>query len=419
MYVAGYKRKRLDNDLVVDADITISGSGKFSDGTAGAPSITFEGDQNTGIYHTAVTDTIGFSTGGSNRRSISTSNETFNLPQLGGDGTATAPTYSFSGDSNTGMYHTVTADVIGFSSGGTKILHIAPTEVEATVPVRIPDGSAGTPALAFDAATSTGIYSAGTNILGISAGGSGVLLASSTSVTSTLPVRGPDSATASAPAFAFGTDTNTGIYNVADNTLGISAGGTLRASFSSAGVVASVPITTSSTTDSSSVSTGSIITSGGVGIAKKLFVGDAVEAPSITLAGGSILSKYTHTTTWSPITGSTTYTNITGTPTVADTFVTNIGKICIAGFKITGLSVTTGGGALTKIMTMDLPVSSATNTTPILGQIQSQNTGAITTVDVGITTDQTSSNATQFATAHHATFTGAVVISIFLTYLTA
>jgi len=102
-------------------------TGYFDDGTASAPSITFDSDPNTGIWR-AGAETISFTTSGTNRFNISTAS--FASPQTGGirltyaNGTAAAPAFNFSGDADTGMYRTG-ADGLGFSTGGIAALTIA------------------------------------------------------------------------------------------------------------------------------------------------------------------------------------------------------------------------------------------------------------------------------------------------------
>jgi len=102
-------------------------TGYFDDGTASAPSITFDSDPNTGIWR-AGAETISFTTAGTNRFNLSTAS--FASPQTGGirltyaNGTAAAPAFNFSGDADTGMYRTG-ADGLGFSTGGTAALTIA------------------------------------------------------------------------------------------------------------------------------------------------------------------------------------------------------------------------------------------------------------------------------------------------------
>lgn len=104
------------------------------------------------------------------------------------------------------------------------------------------------------------------------------------------------------PSITFSGDPNTGFYWKSADDIGISTGGTLRMDVSTSAVTSTLPYVTSSSTDSSSVSTGSIITSGGVGVAKKLYVGDqinetgttdssSVSTGSIVTAGGVGIAK--------------------------------------------------------------------------------------------------------------------------------
>jgi hypothetical protein len=85
-------------------------------GTAGAPSVTFSGDSNTGLYNVGA-DTLGVATGGTNRLTLSTSSFTSTVPTLAPSGSAAAPSYSFSGDTNAGIY-SVGADQIGIATNG-------------------------------------------------------------------------------------------------------------------------------------------------------------------------------------------------------------------------------------------------------------------------------------------------------------
>ncbi len=85
-------------------------------GSAGTPAFSFTGDTNTGMYRVS-SDTIGFSAGGTLRASVGTAGFTFAVPALAPDGTASAPGVSFSGDTNTGFYR-VGTDEVGMSAGG-------------------------------------------------------------------------------------------------------------------------------------------------------------------------------------------------------------------------------------------------------------------------------------------------------------
>jgi len=115
-----------------------------------------------------------------------------------------------------------------------------------------------------------------------------------------------------APTLYFTGDTNTGIYRVAADNLGITAGGSLRASFSSAGVKADAltsdtnliitggtasgtdltlrstsdatkgNVLIDETTESSSKTSGALVVSGGVGISKLLHSGNHIITGSTT-----------------------------------------------------------------------------------------------------------------------------------------
>jgi hypothetical protein len=79
----------------------------LADGTASAPGLAFAADTNTGLYRIGA-DQLGIATGGTLRRTISTSAETPTLPQQGADGSAATPQYGFSADTDNGLYRSTT-----------------------------------------------------------------------------------------------------------------------------------------------------------------------------------------------------------------------------------------------------------------------------------------------------------------------
>jgi hypothetical protein len=87
-------------------------------GTAAAPSYSFSGDTNTGIF-TDAADTIAFGTNGIERMTIGGGGALvlYSAAMYGIDGTSSSPSYSFSNDPNTGMY-IYGADQLGFATGG-------------------------------------------------------------------------------------------------------------------------------------------------------------------------------------------------------------------------------------------------------------------------------------------------------------
>lgn len=97
-----------------------------SAGTAAAPSYTFSTDANTGFY-SAAADTMGVSVGGSNIFDLSAAGMV--SATAGGGlvttaaGSAAAPTYSFSGDTDTGWYSPA-ANTLAAATGGVERVRI-------------------------------------------------------------------------------------------------------------------------------------------------------------------------------------------------------------------------------------------------------------------------------------------------------
>lgn len=91
----------------------------IADGTASAPGLAFGSDTNTGLYRIGA-DQLGLATGGTLRRTISTSAETPTLPQQGADGSAGAPAYGFSADTDNGLYRIGTNNP-GIAAGGSLV----------------------------------------------------------------------------------------------------------------------------------------------------------------------------------------------------------------------------------------------------------------------------------------------------------
>lgn len=87
-------------------------------GSASAPSLTIAGDTNTGLYFPAA-DTVGFTTGGTERFRITSTGEI----RAVGQGTASAPIFSRTGDTNTGLYFPA-ADTLALAVGGSDAVYI-------------------------------------------------------------------------------------------------------------------------------------------------------------------------------------------------------------------------------------------------------------------------------------------------------
>jgi len=151
------------------------------------------------------------------------------------NGTAASPSLTFDTDQNTGIYH-ITADQLGITTGGALRGTFSQTGLVLSGRVRTAGGSPAVPAFSFGNDTDTGIYRSGTNTVAIA--GDGVLRASFSSVGITTPggIRTTDG-TASLPSHTFSSDTDSGLYRTGSNEVGISTGGGLRATFNSTGIV--------------------------------------------------------------------------------------------------------------------------------------------------------------------------------------
>lgn len=85
-------------------------------------------------------------------------------------GSASAPSYSFVGDANTGVFSSG-ADALDFTTGGTSRVTLSTSAMTTTVPYRTASGSAGAPAYSFTSSTDQGMYRNSTSSIGFSTGG--------------------------------------------------------------------------------------------------------------------------------------------------------------------------------------------------------------------------------------------------------
>lgn len=241
------------------------------DGTLADPAIAFTNDTDSGIFRTADPG-FGLGVGGAEKARIIGTAIQFSVPLRTGTGTATAPVYSATSDTNTGIFFGGTDD-LRITTGGTLRTTFGAATMTSTLRWLGPDGSATTPAISFSGAAGMGMFrdvanlkfaTASTERLGIDSSGrisaltasyetlvdaDGVLTnkkyvddqddlrvaVSGDTMTGDL-IMDPgaqvqiDDATAADPGLAFTGDTTTGIYRETGG-VGITVGGTLNAAF--------------------------------------------------------------------------------------------------------------------------------------------------------------------------------------------
>lgn len=122
-------------------------------------------------------------------------------------------------------------DWITVGSLTTANLALAPTASPTfTGNVTIPAGTVSLPSLRFTGDNDTGLYSAAANTVNVTAGGTLSHSFTSSYSTASVPIRVPDGS-ASAPSLTNTGDENTGIFFGADNEVSIAINGTERAQF--------------------------------------------------------------------------------------------------------------------------------------------------------------------------------------------
>jgi hypothetical protein len=129
----------------------------------------------------------------------------------------------------------VTANFAPISGGG----YVQKSGDVMIGPLSLPVGSVTVPSLNFGQ-TNTGFYAANNQIFTTITGVLKLTVSNST-LTSTNPIRTADG-TATAPGFAFGSDTLSGIYKSASFTIGFTTAGVLRLSISTLAITSTLPI---------------------------------------------------------------------------------------------------------------------------------------------------------------------------------
>lgn len=139
-----------------------------SDGGAGAPSMSFYLQANTGFYRSSPTE-ISVSLGGTATQIFKTTG------MLSPGGNPPTPSYGFSNDQTTGIFSNGSG-MLGVTNSGTT------SAIFTTVGLRELDGTRVQPSYAFISDTDTGMYLAGANAITLTAGGTDIVRATSTGV---------------------------------------------------------------------------------------------------------------------------------------------------------------------------------------------------------------------------------------------
>ena len=146
-----------------------------------------------------------------------------------GVGAVATPSISFAGDTDTGFYQPTVGE-LAVAANGVQVLRFTGDGLVGNV--RAGNGTSAVPSIAFASDTDTGLYLAAANTLGVA----GALALAD--------------GTAGAPALAFASDLDTGLVHTAANTMVLACGGTAVATVSAAGIdavglsIAGIPVGT-------------------------------------------------------------------------------------------------------------------------------------------------------------------------------
>lgn len=162
---------------------------------------------------------------------------TFTVPIRTGLGTVSLPSYSFSGDNDTGVYSSA-ANNLDFATAGVNRLNISSTAITSTLPLRVPAGSAS--AVAVGNGAGYGTFSPTTDVWAVSTASTERLRINTTAIVPALPITG-SVGTAGAPSYSFTGRTSTGMYSSAADTINFATNGVNRMTISNSGITFSSP----------------------------------------------------------------------------------------------------------------------------------------------------------------------------------
>jgi len=230
-----------------------------------------------------------------------------------GAGSVSAPSLSFTTDPNTGMYWN-SADVISFTTNGTERLRLdASGNIITLGTFRGPNGTNSAPTYAFTGGTNTGLYASASNIVSISTGGSEAMRwdGGDTIVIGKLRASGPSIAI---PSYAFSGETTSGLALPSAGNVTMSIGGVEKSRWTSAGLAVTGTLSSTSTLTASNFSGSSSGTNTGDQLIKNsIIVACGDETTAITTGTAKVTFRMPYAMTLTSIRGSLTTAQTSGT----------------------------------------------------------------------------------------------------------
>lgn len=219
--------------LQLNAGIFRNGSG-----SAAAPTYTFDGDEDTGLYRTSA-NSIGITQGGVLQWDINASGAirgqaATNVIQAG-NGTVSVPSFSFASDEDTGMYR-ISANRLGFATGGGLVFDLTSSAINSVPAHGFADGAVGAPGITFTSALTTGIFKTGATSMRFTSGGVNICSVAGGNLEINSGAIVNLDGSAGAPTYTFTSDPDTGMYRAASNNVVLAIGGVIGVDVFAAGV---------------------------------------------------------------------------------------------------------------------------------------------------------------------------------------
>lgn len=188
-------------------------------GSSSLPSFTFTNKPDTGVYYDSVAGSLSISVNGAEVQSNTSTHSEF-IKIYNGDGSNTAPSYTFATSTNTGIY--LNSGIMSFANSGTTIMTIDTSKVNATRYIAS-IGSVSSPAYAFNTALNTGMFY-DTGLLEFSNNGSSILTVDGSKISTTrIVVNNSDQ---NNPGIGFAGSNDTGLfYDSVANSLAVTVTG--------------------------------------------------------------------------------------------------------------------------------------------------------------------------------------------------
>ena len=264
------------------------GNVSLNGGNEGSPSLYFGGRTSTGLWWSYSPNTINITRNGTTKVEIGTDTTIADGTIRNTNGSATAPSYTFTNNTDTGIYVSGVSDQLNITTGGVNRLSVSTTEIQALLPFQSSNGAKGAPQYSFGNDSDTGMYLSSVGTLGFTVAGENRLLLSDayTEVENTLKLDSVSEGTGILRYLVWDSGDDNSVKWQTVSTSGVTS------------VTGTAPIVSSGgTTPAISISAATTSAAGSMSAADKTKIDGlvAVNSNSIIVRGGAFSSQATTT----------------------------------------------------------------------------------------------------------------------------